>query len=553
MANQDATTDETLTSAVTKVFAIPELLELILLHTIDRQQYLTSYPTPHKNVHWASFERLPQLRALLVNQRVARTFAAMITSSRKLREALFFTHERCDSNGKYKSHPTANDLVTESMVYYNAQPGTSWTEIEWTDIGILGLTRWVHDKGFLLADDLAAFAERSRVGSWRKMLFVSQPMEIPVITFASDFDERTGTEELWDSGATDLLYCLVPHDRDSHAVHATKGLAKSFIDVGASETTAFTLRHAGPVQPPPSLTEPKAMLKRLTSRPSLLGTSTLSTTSAYLVDKTPTFTYPSNKVAESIAYRTTRKCQGRLQLKMDNATDTNPTSAATKVFATFELLEHILMSTFQWTAWRPTTPRADGERDVGRRSARGRGGGPVVHQGSYARMPKNRRAALRALLVNQRVNRDFAAVIRDSADLREALFFSHEKPDRQGRFAYAPFANTLLDFLDCYSPTCHMHTAFEWGATSNEFPSLLRFCRNGEMVRDYEASEMEVFRVQAETRTWRKMLLLSQPLKVAMTTTNVGGEEVEEVLEAGVTAETLFETAFDVPIWPDWR
>ncbi|KAK5745932.1 hypothetical protein LTR17_001061 [Elasticomyces elasticus] len=232
---------------------------------------------------------------------------------------------------------------------------------------------------------------------------------------------------------------------------------------------------------------------------------------------------------------------------MDLLINPEPTSAATKVFATFELLELILLSTFQWDVWRPTTPRVNGE-PLGRQSTRGRGGGSAVHQGTYARMPNDRRTALRALLVNQRVNKTFAALVRTSPDLRVALFFSHEKPDRQGRFVCRPFANTLLDSLDCYSPVDHLHTVIGWSSDQDEFPNLLRFYRNGEKVRDYEASEMEEVRAQAKASSWMKMLLLSQPVKVAVTTIMPTGDDLEdEVLEAGTTAEMLFGASFHVP------
>ncbi|KAK4954183.1 hypothetical protein LTR10_007611 [Elasticomyces elasticus] len=233
---------------------------------------------------------------------------------------------------------------------------------------------------------------------------------------------------------------------------------------------------------------------------------------------------------------------------MDNATDTNPASAATKVFATFELLEHILIRTFQWTAWRPKTPLVDREPVI---LARGRRGGPPNHQGTYARMPNDRRTALRALLVKQRVNKTFAAVVRISPDLRVALFFDHEEHDRQGRFEYRPFANTLLESLDCYSPMDHLHKAIEWNRSQDEFPNLLRFYRNGEKVREYEASELEVVRAKAKAKasSWMKMLLLSQPVKVAITTIMPDGDDLEDVvLEAAATAEMLFGTSFHVPV-----
>ncbi|KAK3637550.1 hypothetical protein LTR56_013553 [Elasticomyces elasticus] len=230
--------------------------------------------------------------------------------------------------------------------------------------------------------------------------------------------------------------------------------------------------------------------------------------------------------------------------------NTKQTSAPTKVFATYELLEHILLRTFQWTAWRPTTPLVDREPVI---LARGRGGGPPNHRGTYARMPDDRRTALRALLVNQRVNKTFVAVVRTSPDLRVALFFDHEKHDRQGRFEYRPFANTLLESLDCYSPMENLHSAIAWNRSQDEFPNLLRVYRNGEKVREYEASGVEVVRAQTETSSWRKMVLLSQPVKVAITTIMPNGDDLEDVvLEDGATAEMLFGASFHVPVRCRW-
>ncbi|KAK5696476.1 hypothetical protein LTR97_007778 [Elasticomyces elasticus] len=164
-------------------------------------------------------------------------------------------------------------------------------------------------------------------------------------------------------------------------------------------------------------------------------------------------------------------------------------------------------------------------------------------------MPDDRRTALRALLVNQRVNKTFAAVVRTSPDLRVALFFDHEKHDRQGRFEYRPFANTLLQFLDCYSPMDHLHTAIEWNHSQDEFPNLLRVYRNVEKVRDNEVSKTELARAQAEASSWKRMLLLSQPVKVAITTIMPNGDDLEDVvLEAGTSAGMLFGTSCYVPV-----
>ncbi|KAK5746248.1 hypothetical protein LTR17_000983 [Elasticomyces elasticus] len=233
---------------------------------------------------------------------------------------------------------------------------------------------------------------------------------------------------------------------------------------------------------------------------------------------------------------------------MDAAMDTEPTSAATKVFATFELLELILLKhSSGLSGGRRLHALMNVSLDVDRREDV-EVGRRFTKVPRYARMPNDRRTALRALLVNQRVNRDFAAVIRNSPDLREALFFDHEKQDRKGRFMYRPFANTLLDFLDCYSPMDHLHTSIEWNRSQDEFPNLLRFYRNGEKVQDYEASEIEVVRAQTEASSWRKMLLLSQPVKVVVTTIMPNGDDLEDVvMEAGTTAEILFGASFRVP------
>ncbi|KAK5745931.1 hypothetical protein LTR17_001060 [Elasticomyces elasticus] len=204
MAEQDPTTDEAPTSAIAKVFAIPELLELILLHTIDGQQRLMSFQcVPHPDlevIRRSSPERIQQLRALLVNQRVAMTFAAIIASSRILREALFFTHERCDNNGKYKSNPAINELVTTPSVYYNPQPNPAWTNITWagagSKVGTVHLRRYIQDYHPL------GFTEQSSVGSLRKMLLVSQPMEMAVKTEVFTHCGSTEFEESWDCGTT---------------------------------------------------------------------------------------------------------------------------------------------------------------------------------------------------------------------------------------------------------------------------------------------------------------------------------------------------------------
>ncbi|KAK4954182.1 hypothetical protein LTR10_007610 [Elasticomyces elasticus] len=216
MAEQGATPDEAPTSAVAKVFGIPELLELILLHTIDGQQVVTRYSNPgRKPIRSASLERLQQLRALLVNQRVARTFEAVITSSRNLREALFFTHERCDSNGQYNSNFAINKLVASPRFYCKPQPDSAWTYLTWACAGAqAGTIRMTEDNNPLPGDSVAEFAERSSVGSWRKMLLVSQPMQLQVKTCASTGSGKT-IEKSWDCGTTvgQLLgdSSLLPH------------------------------------------------------------------------------------------------------------------------------------------------------------------------------------------------------------------------------------------------------------------------------------------------------------------------------------------------------
>ncbi|KAK4899946.1 hypothetical protein LTR27_002707 [Elasticomyces elasticus] len=234
MADQDATTDESSSSAVAKVFGIPELLELILLHTIDGQQVITRYPNPgRKPILSASLEKLQQLRALLVNQRVARTFEAVITSSRELREALFLTHERCDSNGQYNSNFAINKLVASPRFYCKPQPDSACTYLTWACAGAqAGTIRMTEDNDPLPGDSPAESAKRSSVGSWRKMLLVSQPMQLQVKTYASTGSGRT-MEESWDCGTTvgQLLgdSSLLPH-------YSCLNMIRCTCDVRARET-----------------------------------------------------------------------------------------------------------------------------------------------------------------------------------------------------------------------------------------------------------------------------------------------------------------------------
>ncbi|KAK5746249.1 hypothetical protein LTR17_000984 [Elasticomyces elasticus] len=236
MADQDATTDEAPTSAVVKVFAVPELLELILLHTIDGQHRLISFSNPKRGgLLRPSPERLQQLRALLVNQRVARTFAAIIPSSRNLREALFFTHERCDSNGKYKSNPAINKLVMmPSAGFLNPRANPAWTRINWADAGAedgtLYLQRWVEGDGPSLCAGLAQLVEQPSVGSWRKMLLVSQPMKIQVTTQATTRNGMTTSDESWDRSITvgqSMGESFLLSRWECGAVYAIKGLEKT--------------------------------------------------------------------------------------------------------------------------------------------------------------------------------------------------------------------------------------------------------------------------------------------------------------------------------------
>ncbi|KAK4954185.1 hypothetical protein LTR10_007613 [Elasticomyces elasticus] len=152
-------------SAVTRVFAIPELLEKILL-AIDN-----SYGSRERHLRTPSAARVTDLRSLLVNQRVNKAFYTVINSCPAIRQALFFSYAKGATSTEV---PVFNTLLAATAVrserdkhgvaIWHSYPSRLPTP-----------SFWIMKLDFASDTDKTAYLEH---GSWRRMLLTSRPLDV---------------------------------------------------------------------------------------------------------------------------------------------------------------------------------------------------------------------------------------------------------------------------------------------------------------------------------------------------------------------------------------
>ncbi|KAK3640820.1 hypothetical protein LTR56_011697 [Elasticomyces elasticus] len=224
-----------------------------------------------------------------------------------------------------------------------------------------------------------------------------------------------------------------------------------------------------------------------------------------------------------------RRASSSLVNKLEKATQPNQgplsdiTSAVTRVFATPELLELILLKTvYNTTHYQPV-----------------RGHAMKCYQHEEQRIRD-----LRALLVNQRVSRVFAAAIEQTPSLREALFFTHEKPDRTGRFRRPLVVNTLMPQCDYFSISYKEHIRVWWGTNRDSGRVTLGLRKfNGQLPRAAAAKIAK----QWDYGSWKKMVLISHPVTVKSIVSTHNKRSTEETLKVGITLGHLLKGYFPLP------
>ncbi|KAK5745933.1 hypothetical protein LTR17_001062 [Elasticomyces elasticus] len=199
------------------------------------------------------------------------------------------------------------------------------------------------------------------------------------------------------------------------------------------------------------------------------------------------------------------------------------TSAVTRVFATPELLELILLKTVRITThYQPV-----------------RGHATKCYQHEEQRIRD-----LRALLVNQRFSRVFAAAIEQTPSLREALFFAHEKPDRKGRFRRPLVVNTLMPQCDYFSLSYKEHIRMWWGTNRDSGRVTLGLRKfNGQLPRAAAAKIAKRW----DYGSWKKMVLISQPVEVKSVVSMPRKRSIEETLKVEITLGQLLKGYFPLP------
>jgi len=169
-------------SAPARVFAIPELLEQILLSFNE-----------DPNTTWGPFEilrpkQLRGLRALLVNQRVNKTFRDTIKDSPSLQQALFFKQSKPAPATQLGSPAILNDIVMGRKFYSKTTGEKVRSNCYWID-DRLELTSY-----YLPDYELVPAGKQSETPSWKSMYLTSRPMEV---TF---YDITDGTEDDYGPG-----------------------------------------------------------------------------------------------------------------------------------------------------------------------------------------------------------------------------------------------------------------------------------------------------------------------------------------------------------------
>ncbi|KAK4954184.1 hypothetical protein LTR10_007612 [Elasticomyces elasticus] len=209
--------------------------------------------------------------------------------------------------------------------------------------------------------------------------------------------------------------------------------------------------------------------------------------------------------------------------QLDQGPLSDMASAVTRVFATPELLESILLKTLYNTKhYFPV---------------RGLAADGYVHD-------KQRIRDLRALLVNQRVSKTFASVIEQTPSLREALFFTHEKPDRKGRFRRPLVVNTLMPQCDYFSLSYKEHIRLWWGTNRDSGRATLGLRKfNGRLPRAAAAKIAQRW----DYGSWKKMVLISQPVNVKSIVSTHNQRSIEETLKVGITLGQLLKGYFPLP------
>ncbi|KAK3637549.1 hypothetical protein LTR56_013552 [Elasticomyces elasticus] len=168
-------------SAVTRVFATPELLELILLKTLYNTSHYHSVRGLAADCYVHDDQRIRDLWALLVNQRVSKAFAAVIEQTPSLREALFFTHEKPDRRGGSRRPLVVNTLMPQCDYFslsFKKHIRLWWGTNRDSGRVTLGLRKF---NGQLPRAAAAMIAKRWDYGSWKKMVLISQPVKVKSI------------------------------------------------------------------------------------------------------------------------------------------------------------------------------------------------------------------------------------------------------------------------------------------------------------------------------------------------------------------------------------
>ncbi|KAK3640821.1 hypothetical protein LTR56_011698 [Elasticomyces elasticus] len=128
---------------------------------------------------------------------------------------------------------------------------------------------------------------------------------------------------------------------------------------------------------------------------------------------------------------------------------------------------------------------------------------------------------LRSLLVNQRVNKAFYAVINSSPAIRQALFFSYAKGATS---AEVPVFNTLLAATAVRSGR-DKHGAAIWHSYPSRLPTPSFWIMKLDFASDTDKT------AYLEYGSWRRILLTSRPVEVHCWS----GPETYRVLHPGST------------------
>ncbi|KAK4958459.1 hypothetical protein LTR10_004887 [Elasticomyces elasticus] len=162
-------------TAASKVFNTPELLEIILLDTIVTQSDPTTSARAYMKEHCRS------LVALLGCQRVSKTFNATINDTPSLRRALFFADSDYTPMAGVTGNATLNPLIHDRQYCKGLSGGT--VIVEW-DLSNPKATP------NMLVRVQGAKGRRTkrrcqgrclvRGGSWQKMLLTSRPVQVMV-------------------------------------------------------------------------------------------------------------------------------------------------------------------------------------------------------------------------------------------------------------------------------------------------------------------------------------------------------------------------------------